>query len=258
MNTPFALPKQHQEHRGGKIGIRIFIFVELLIWTGLFLLYTMFRNQYAHDFQNASKSIYLLLGTINTFILLTSSLTMSLSMVAIRQANQKLCLVFLGFTIALGFAFLIIQYFEWASQIDLGRYPNSEWLQIQADGVILFYGIYYTMTGLYGLHVLAGIMLLLALGKNMMGCPCAEYHWDISQNPQFQGSTIAFLDSQGNKIWTSELDATTKQVLLKIQYHPAPQRIHAADYTPLKNAGLYWQWVSMIWLFLFPFFYLIR
>jgi cytochrome c oxidase subunit 3 len=102
----------------------------------------------------------MVIGVINTVILLTSSLTVAVSITAIQRGNRKLTLLCLTTTILFGVAFLVNKYFEWSEEISRGIYPNGPELLKLPDGEKIFYGLYYSMTGLHGLHVLAGIVLL--------------------------------------------------------------------------------------------------
>lgn len=198
-------PHQHKDAIGAKIGMWLFLFTELLLFGGLFLLYMAYRLQYSKDFVIGGSELNVVLGTVNTIILLTSSLTMALSIAAIQRNNRALSISFLVSTITFGLAFLVIKYFEWTAKFSHGIAPNSPELLSKPNGEILFFGMYYSMTGLHALHVIIGIIILSFM--------------------------LYFLIR--NKI-TSE------------------------DYIKLENSGLYWHLVDLIWIFLFPLFYLIH
>jgi cytochrome c oxidase subunit 3 len=100
------------------------------------------------------------IGVANTFILLTSSLTVAVSITAIQKGNRKLSALCLTATIILGAAFLVNKYIEWSAEIRHGLYPNSPVLAQRPKGDQIFFGLYYSMTGLHGLHVFAGIIVL--------------------------------------------------------------------------------------------------
>ena len=104
----------------------------------------------------------------------------------------------------MGLTFLVIKYFEWSAKIVLGIYPNSPILLKLAKGEILFFGLYYVMTGLHGLHVLVGCVVI-----SFMLCFT------------FTGT------------------------------------IHRGNYARLENTGLYWHFVDIVWIYLYPLFYLI-
>ena len=194
----------HRDDTGSKIGMWLFLLSEILLFGGLFILYSTYRYKNPIAFHLAAWELNRVLGTLNTLILLTSSLTMALSIYFIQKGNRKGSASFLMATIFLGFLFLIIKYAEWATKIGHGIYPNSPRLLGRSKGEILFYGLYYSMTGLHGLHVLVGILVL---------------------------SVMLFLMMKG--------------------------KINENRSIPLENSGLYWHLVDIIWIFLFPLFYLI-
>lgn len=196
--------EESRDYAGSRMGMWLFLFTEILLFGGMFLLYSVYRARFPLDFHHASDELNTAIGTINTIILLTSSLTMALSISAIQKGNKGLSKIFLALTILFGFLFLGIKYFEWGAKIGHGIYPNSPHLLEQSRGAVLFYGLYYTMTGLHGLHVLVGI------------------------------------------------------IILSIMYvFVANKRINKTDFVKLENSGLYWHLVDIIWIFLFPLFYLI-
>jgi cytochrome c oxidase subunit 3 len=194
----------YRDYTGSKIGMWLFLLSEILLFGGLFILYSMYRYKNPIEFHLAAWELNRVLGTLNTLILLTSSLTMVLSIYSIQKGNRKESISFLMATIFLGFLFLTIKYAEWAAKIGHSIYPNSPRLLGRSKGEILFYGLYYSMTGLHGLHVLVGIFVL---------------------------SVMLFLMMKG--------------------------KINENRSIPLENSGLYWHLVDIIWIFLFPLFYLI-
>ncbi|MGC8596039.1 MAG: cytochrome c oxidase subunit 3 [Candidatus Kryptoniota bacterium] len=195
----------HKDEKGAKIGMWLFLFTELLLFTGLFLLYAAYRYVYSADFHRAGFETHTLIGALNTIILLTSSLTVALSIAAIERGKKWISATFLGITILFGLLFLLNKYFEWSSEIGRGLYPGSPKLLNDTNGINLFFGLYYAMTGLHGLHVVVGIIVLTFM--------------------------LVFV-LQG--------------------------KISADDPIKLENAGLYWHLVDIIWIFLFPLFYLIN
>ncbi len=192
------------DYEGKKIGMWMFLFTELLFFGGMFLLYSVFRYRFALDFHVAAANENIALGSLNTFILLTSSFTIALAIAALRRGKSRLSSSLQLATIALGTAFLAIKYVEWTAKIRLGLYPNSPVLLQKSPGEILFFGLYYVMTGIHGLHVLIGI------------------------------GAIAFM-----VVYTRRKKITRQN----------PIR--------LENTGLYWHFVDIIWIYLFPLFYLI-
>ena len=194
----------HRDDVGSRMGMWLFLFTELLLFGGMFLLYSVYRFEYAEQFHIAAKELNIILGTFNTAVLLTSSMTMALSIVAIQRNQKTLSLVLQIITIFLALFFLVNKFFEWSAKFHHGIYPGSEVLLSRNSGEILFFGLYYVMTGLHGVHVIVG-MFLIAIMTRM----------------------------------------TRKDL------------ITADNYVRLENIGLYWHLVDIIWIFLFPLFYLI-
>jgi cytochrome c oxidase subunit 3 len=182
----------------------LFLLSEILLFGGMFILYSAYRYKNPVDFHHASRELEVVLGTLNTLILLTSSLTMALSISAIQKGQRKLSACLLIATMCLGLLFLVNKGVEWSGKINHGIYPSSPTLLARTKGEILFFGLYYVMTGLHGLHVLVGVAVL---------------------------SVMLVL-------------------LLKA-------KINQTHFAALENSGLYWHLVDIIWIFLFPLFYLI-
>ncbi len=153
----------HDEHRddyGSKLGMWIFIFSELFFFSGLFIVYAVFRSKYLDDFHIASSQLNVFVGSLNTVILMFSSMTITMAITAMQKNNLKLSRNLTGITLLLGIIFLINKYFEWAHKIELGLYPGSEIMLTLKHGQIMFFGLYYFMTGLHALHILIGLVLL--------------------------------------------------------------------------------------------------
>ena len=190
---------------GARIGMWLFLLSEILIFGGLFLLYAVYRSKHPADFHAASLELSRFDGTLNTAILLTSSLTAVLAIFSLQEQNRpRRTVLFLGATIACGLAFLVVKGFEWAAKFEHGLYPNAAVLLKRPPGEVLYFGLYFTMTGLHALHVIIGIGVLSVM--------------------------VSFV-ARGKA--TQERSAG------------------------LENAGLYWHLVDIIWIFLFPLFYLI-
>lgn len=153
----------HKDYEGSKIGMWIFLFTEILLFGGLFLLYSIYRSEYPIDFHTGGQHLNTFIGVANTVILLTSSLTVAIAISAMQRGNRKLSIICLSATIVFGLAFLVNKYIEWSEEIRRGVYPNGPTLLKFPDGEKIFYGLYYAMTGLHGLHVLAGITVLTVI-----------------------------------------------------------------------------------------------
>jgi cytochrome c oxidase subunit 3 len=137
VRTPTGLIDQ----QGKKMGMWFFLFTEILFFGGMFLLYSIFRSLYARDFHIAAAEENLLLGTVNTVILLTSSFTMALSISAVQKGKNLLSSRLQAVTLLMGLAFLVIKFFEWQAKIGLGIYPDSPVLLKLGKGEILFFGL---------------------------------------------------------------------------------------------------------------------
>jgi cytochrome c oxidase subunit III len=194
----------HIDKMGKKMGMWFFLFTEILFFGGMFLLYSIYRYKYSQDFHSGATEENIILGTINTVILLTSSFTIALSLAAVKKGKNITSSLLQGATILMGVAFLVIKYFEWTAKINLGIYPDSPELLKLAKGEILFFGLYYVMTGLHGLHVLVGVVV------------------------------ISFM-----------------------LYFTRRETINRENYARLENTGLYWHFVDIVWIYLYPLFYLI-
>jgi cytochrome c oxidase subunit 3 len=189
---------------GGRVGMWLFIATEIILFGGLFLLYSMYRLKNPADFHAGSLELNRVLGTLNTVILLTSSLTVACAIAALGNGRPKQSALFVVATIACAFGFLTVKAFEWTAKFHHGLYPNAKVLLSLSKGENLFFGLYYMMTGLHAVHVLVGIgVLSVMLIRVLRGA------------------------------------------------------ITPANPVYLVNSGLYWHLVDIIWIFLFPLFYLI-
>ncbi len=163
MNEPTQtapVAAQHRDYVGAKLGMWIFVFTELVLFGGLFIAYGVYREMHPVDFHQASGELNVKLGVTNTLVLLTSSLTMVLSITAIRLRRRAQSMLFLASTMVLGCVFLVNKFFEWSAKIHHGIYPGSEHLMARPPGERLFFGLYYGMTGLHGLHVTVGVVIM--------------------------------------------------------------------------------------------------
>lgn len=158
--SPVIHNETHKDYEGSKLGMWLFLFTEILLFGGLFILYSVYRSKYPGEFHEGGQELNAVIGVANTFILLTSSLTMALSITAIQKGNRRLSVGCLSITIFLGAVFLINKAVEWTGEILKGFHPGSPELVQQSYGIQQFCGLYYMMTGLHGLHVFAGIILL--------------------------------------------------------------------------------------------------
>ena len=212
-------PSSHEVHvdkEAAKLGMWLFLYTELLLFGALFLAYSVYRNMYPKDFEIAASQLDRTVGTVNTIVLLFSSLTIVVAIVALQRGNKALSIVMVLLTMACAFTFLIIKSFEWKAKFAHGIFlvPNSmageasKLLTPGADmlpqGQVVFYGLYFVMTGLHALHVIVGIAVFV--------------------------------------------------VILVFMYKDIT---HKKDVVFLENSGLYWHIVDLIWIFLFPLYYLV-
>ena len=126
----------HRDDVGAKMGMWLFLFTEVLLFGGMFLVYAVYRYQYPDQFHIAGMELNTTIGTINTIILLTSSLTVALSITALQKGNKFLSIVLLSLTIAFALFFMVNKYFEWSTKIHHGIYPGSEELLNKKNGEI--------------------------------------------------------------------------------------------------------------------------
>jgi cytochrome c oxidase subunit III len=194
----------HRDDEASKIGMWLFIFTELLLFGALFLVYSIYRYMHPIAFELSADELDVFLGTVNTIILLTSSMTIAMSVSAIQNGNRKLTSILLGATLFLALVFMVNKYFEWSEKISHGLYPGSAYLHDFGHGDTLFFGLYYFMTDLHALHIFVGIIVI---------------------------GFVLFRVRSGS--------------------------INSGNYVYLENTGLYWHLVDLIWIFLFPLFYLV-
>jgi len=195
-----------QQQDSAKLGMWIFLLTEVLLFGGLFVAYVVYRSWYPTLFINAHKELSLVLGSINTVVLISSSVTMALAIREIQCNRRRSSMLFLVATLVCALAFLVIKYFEYSHKFHVGQLPGKfyTFTGIAGDNPHIFFSCYFMMTGLHGVHVLAGM------------------------------GAITWV------LWK------TKKRQLSSEY-----------YTPMEMTGLYWHLVDLIWIYLFPLFYLI-
>ncbi|MEP7146778.1 MAG: cytochrome c oxidase subunit 3 family protein [bacterium] len=150
----------HRDDFGSKMGLWLFLLTEILLFGGLFLLYAGYRFKYPEGFAAAASELDVLMGAVNTVVLLTSSLTIVLGIVALQKNHLKLSFVFLWATVFCGIIFLVNKYFEWGAKFHHGIYPKGPKLQEMSEGEVMYFGLYYVMTGLHGLHIIIGLAFI--------------------------------------------------------------------------------------------------
>lgn len=150
----------HRDDFGDKLGMWLFLVTEIVLFGGLFIGYSYMRSLYPAEFHHGGAELNATLGIINTIVLLTSSLTMVLSLAALQLSDLVKAKAFLIGTILLGGVFLVIKTFEWSAKFHHGLYPGGLELAARPHGEQIFFGLYFTMTGLHGLHVVIGMSVL--------------------------------------------------------------------------------------------------
>ena len=170
----------HVEHRdpvGAKTGMWLFLFTELLLFGGLFVIYTVMRHLHEPDFHLAAEELNKVMGTTNTVVLLTSSLTMVLAVGSLQRGRTTRALRWLVATFGLAATFLVIKFFEWSAKYHHHIFPGNPHLKELPHGQDLFYNLYFMMTGLHGLHVVIGMVVMaVVFFKIRSGSVNAERH----------------------------------------------------------------------------------
>ena len=198
------MESENKDHTGSKVGMWLILYTEIMLFGGLFVLYAAYLKKYPEEFVTSGKQLDLFFGTLNTVILLISSFAVAASITSIRLDKRKLALGMLWLTLLCGIIFLYNKFIEWGHKFDIGIFPGSEAMKNLNPGENIFFGLYYLITGLHGLHIVIGMALLVF-------------------------SVV--------KIYMNKIDKDS--------------------YIILENSGLYWHLVDLIWIFIFPLFYLI-
>jgi cytochrome c oxidase subunit III len=196
--------EEHRDDTASKIGMWLFLFTEMLLFAGLFIVYSVYRYKNHQAFHLAAHELNVFIGTVNTIILLVSSMTIAMSISTLQRNLKKLTLGLMSITVLLGLAFLVNKYFEWGHKIGHGLYPGSLSMAERGQGDVLFFGLYYFMTGLHALHIIIGLIFIIIMMFKIKN------------------------DKQSSN-----------------------------NYAQVENSGLYWHLVDLVWIFLFPLFYLI-
>jgi cytochrome c oxidase subunit III len=178
-----------------KLGIWLFLASEVMLFGALFSSYILLRVG-AESWPHGYDLLNVPLATLNTVILISSSVTMVMAWASLKMQSFSRYRLYMGLTVLLALAFLVVKAFEYGAKFQAGIFPAYS----------TFYGIYFTITGLHGLHVLGGIIV-------------NGYFW-----------------GPGSRMWKTEPERFTNRV---------------------EAAGLYWHFVDLVWIFLFPVLYLL-
>ncbi len=179
----------------GKFGIWLFLASEVMLFGAFFSTLIILRTG-SSSWPIGSEVLNVPLATVNTAALIASSVTIVLAWAALKLNQLGKFRMYMGLTILLSFVFLVIKYFEYTHKFHLGLFPSTS----------TFYAIYFAMTGLHGIHVIAGIIV------------------------------NTYLLGPGSTLWRTKPEQFTGRV---------------------ECAGLYWHFVDLVWIFLFPSFYLL-
>ena len=189
-------PREETGLFNAKLGIWLFLASEIMLFGGLFSAFILLRVESPVWPPSGETHLNIPLATLNTFNLILSSWTIVKSWVALKENDIKGFKMFMGITLLCSIVFLIIKYFEYTAKFHHGIFPSTD----------NFFGIYFTLTGLHGLHVIGGLIV-------------NYYHW-----------------GPGLKMWDTEPERFTNRI---------------------EIAGLYWHFVDLVWIFLFPTLYLL-
>jgi len=196
-----------QQSEATTLGMWVFLVTEVLFFGGLFATYMVYRSQFPEAFAAASHELDVTLGTINTVVLITSSLTMALAVHAAQMGQRKLLMTFLILTMILGGVFLGIKSLEYYHKFTEHHVPGADFHFLEqkyAQHAQIFFSLYFVMTGLHAIHMIIGIGIMLVM------------------------------------LWWSWNGTITEEYS-----------------SPIEISGLYWHFVDIVWIFLFPLLYLI-
>jgi cytochrome c oxidase subunit III len=156
----FADPQQQLD--SGKLGMWLFLATEILLFGGLFCAYAIYRSLHPEVYQAGHHFLDVRMGALNTVVLLVSSLTVALSIRAAQVGNRSQIVLNLLITLASAAAFLVVKYFEYSAKFAHGTLPGYHFTADvpNADQVQWFFSIYFMMTGLHGIHVVIGMIVL--------------------------------------------------------------------------------------------------
>ncbi len=152
----------NQQASAAKMGMWLFLAQEILFFSALFTAYLVFRYLFPETFLGAHYQLNATMGGINTVVLLFSSFTMAMGVRAAQLGQSRQIVIYLAITIACAFGFLVVKYFEYSHKIHLGLLPGNMYsfaVDIPGNPAV-FFTLYFCMTGLHGIHVVAGILVL--------------------------------------------------------------------------------------------------
>ena len=178
-----------------KLGVWLFLASEVMLFGALFSSLILLRTG-APSWPVGKDTLHVFPATINTFVLILSSVTVVLAWANLRLGDLKMGRIFIGITLLCGLAFMGIKAYEYSLSFEHHHFPSTN----------NFFAVYFTMTGLHGLHVLGGMIV------------------------------FAYFLTFGSKMWKTEPARFTNRI---------------------EVVGLYWHFVDLVWIFLFPTLYLL-
>ena len=195
-----------QQSLAASVGMWAFLVQEVMFFGGLFTVYLVYRTLHPAAFAEGSAHLPVDLGTLNTAVLIGSSLTMALAVRHGQLARGKSAAVFIAATMGLALVFLGVKYVEYGHKWHDSLVPGLRWAPgAEADPHLnLFYALYFVMTGCHALHMLVGLVLMVFVAR---------------------------------KAWRGSYTS--------------------ANHLGLECLGLYWHFVDLVWIFLFPLLYLL-
>ena len=176
---------EHNDHidsETGKLGMWLFLFTELFLFGGLFIVYAVMRSKYSLDFHEAASDLNVFIGATNTVVLLVSSMTVAMSLTAIQKSQPNLAIGLIFITLILAGLFLFNKYLEWGHKFSLNLYPGSDVMRNLPHGKIMFFGLYYMMTGLHAIHVIIGGILLTIVMFKIKSGKINKEHFLLQEN----------------------------------------------------------------------------
>jgi heme/copper-type cytochrome/quinol oxidase subunit 3 len=196
MQIPYAVePRPDTGLYNGKLGIWLFLASEVMLFGALFSSYVLLRVG-APSWPHGADILNVPLATLNTMVLITSSVTMVMAWASLKMGRFSAHRMYLFLTFLCGVGFMVIKTIEYMSKFSHHLYPKND----------TFMAIYFTLTGLHGLHVLGGMVVM------------------------------AYLLGPGAKMWKTDPGRFSNRV---------------------EVTGLYWHFVDLVWIFLFPLLYLL-
>ncbi len=204
-----------QQRNASSLAMWLFLATEVMFFGGMFCAFLIYRYWYYNEFAAGSRSLDITLGTVNTAVLICSSLTVAMGVRAAQMGKRKLLVILLLATLVLGLVFLGVKGVEWHAKFVEHHIPGSSFsvadlindypqLSIDPKHAQIFFSLYFAMTGMHALHMIIGVGLFSYLTYKA---------WKGAYGPGY--------------------------------------------YTPIEMGGLYWHFVDIIWIYLFPLLYLI-